>query len=98
MLSFADPSPGIHSTLIDPYAELLSLLLEQRINFAKHLGHGGTFLCSQCGICEKKLKIFHLTRIISVSLSSIQPPLMNTNSCLPVQNIGVSVSNTMSLA
>ena len=96
MLSFADPSLGIHSTLIDPYAELL--LLEERINFAKHLGHSGTFLCSQCGICEEKLKIFHLTRIILVSLSSIQPPLMNTNSCLPVQNIDVSVSNTMSLA
>ena len=35
MLSFADPLLGIHSTLIDPYAELLSL--EERINFAKHL-------------------------------------------------------------
>ena len=98
MLSFADPSLGTRSTLIDPYPELLLLLLGDKINFAKHLGHGGTFLCSQCGICEKKLKIFYLTRITSVSLSSIQPPLMDTNSCLPVQNIGVSVSNTMSLA
>ena len=43
---------------------------------------------------KKKLNIRHRTRIISVSFSSIQPTLMKINSCFPVQNIGVSASNT----
>ena len=49
--------------------------LSLRVNFAKRLGRGGTFLCSFSGICEKKLKMRQRTLTISVSFLSIHPPL-----------------------
>ena len=52
--------------------------------------------CFASGICQLKVKVLHLTVIISVSLSSTIPFFTKTNGYSLVANTGVSASKTIS--
>ena len=65
---------------------------------AKQVEHATISCCFASGICQLRVKVLHLTVIISVSLSSTIPFFTKTNGYLLVANIGVSRSKTISFA
>ena len=65
---------------------------------AKQVEYVAISCCFASRICQLKVKILHLTVIISVSLSSTITFFTKTNGYLLVPNIGVSRSKTISFA
>ena len=65
---------------------------------AKQVEHATISCCFASGICQLRVKVLHLTVIISVSLSSTIPFFTKTNGYLLMANIGVSRSKTISFA
>ena len=65
---------------------------------AKQVEHATISCCFASGICQFRVKVLHLTVIISVSLSSTIPFFTKTNGYFLVANIGVSRSKTISFA
>ena len=71
----------------EPYERMFS-----KMRRAKQVEHATISCCFASGICQLRVKVLHLTVIISVSLSSTIPFFTKTNGYLLVANIGVSRS------